>query len=172
MHSRSDLSSPGSPPTVQLQKGEDTAPELLEFDHLKDHLEPFLRRSHAHVPHAPTPATAAASAASASLLKEIPGLQTRYGSLFGLSSRARGDGRSAVRDELDPYDALGPACGLKGKGRQREDPEQERVRKIRDMDQFEDVAGVEKRWTAAWNQPLLATCVRPRALPRLSSDLY
>lgn len=156
--------------TVQLQKGEDAAPELLEFDHLKDHLEPFLRRSHAHVPHVPTPATAAASA---SLLKEIPGLQTRYGSLFGLSSRARGDGRAAARDELDAYDALGPACALRGKGKGREDVEEDRVRQMREMDHLEDIAGVEKRWTAAWSQPLLATCVGfPLSLHRRALILF
>ncbi|KAL8279040.1 hypothetical protein RQP46_008498 [Phenoliferia psychrophenolica] len=155
---------------LQLQKGEDAAPDLLEFDHLKDHLEPFLRRSQAHVPHAPTPATAAASA---SLLKEIPGLGARYGSLFGLSSRARaGDGgRGAGRDELDRYEALGPACGIKGKGKSRGGgggDEDERVRAMRDMDQFEDVAPVERRWTGGWHQPLLTASLKPLRTPLLS----
>ncbi|KAK4690727.1 dynactin 4, partial [Phenoliferia sp. Uapishka_3] len=154
---------------LQLQKGEDAAPELLEFDHLKDHLEPFLRRSLTHTPHNTTSAT---TAASASLLKDIPGLSgSRYGSLFGLSSRARGEGKQAARDELEVYGALACASAVKGQGKGKGrsgGAEEESVRRMREMTGFEDVAGLEKRWGVGWNQPLMASELKPLRTPLLS----
>ena len=64
---------------AQLQKFEDSAPEALEFERLKEHFEPFLRASSSsavptpsHTHHTYTnPITAAASSA---LARDIPGV--------------------------------------------------------------------------------------------------
>ena len=161
---------------VQLQKGEDAAPEILEFDHLKDHLEPFLRRGQAHPSHPSTSTssvTAAASAAlSSTLLKDIPGLGSRHGSLFGLASRARGGEGKGVKDDLDKYESLGPVGGAakeKRKGK-KVDTEAERMREMREMGNVEVVASLEKRWTSSWQQPILSSYVPAALSPSALAD--
>lgn len=149
---------------MQLQKSEDAAPEIVEFDHVKDHLEPFLRRGQAHAPQATTSAatsTTSASLSSSTFLKDMPGLGQRYGSLFGLSSRARAGEGHGTRDELDQYEALfpagGPGASAKGKEKGKEvGLDAEHVKAMREMREMEDVASLDKRWTSSWKQPLLA----------------
>lgn len=136
--------------TVQLQKSEETAPDIAEFDHVKDHLEPYIRRGQAQA----STSSSSTATASSSLLKDIPGLPQRYGSLFGLSSRARGAENQGARDELDKYKSLFPAAGSKGKER-AVDLDGERVKVMREMRVMEDVASLDKRWTTSWKQPLL-----------------
>ncbi|KAM0749372.1 dynactin p62 [Meredithblackwellia eburnea MCA 4105] len=154
----------------QLQKTEEGAPELAEFDHVKEHLEPFLKRSQAHAPQstAVSQTHSAHPAASAALLKDIPGLGARYGSLFGLSSRARGAEGKSGRDELEKYEALGAAKGGKGKGKALEgkmDQEVEKVDKMRNLKDAEDIARLDTRWTSSWNQPLLSSELKPVRTP-------
>lgn len=165
---------------VQLQKAEEGAPEVVEFDRVKDHLEPYIRRSQAQalqqqqlrpVASSSTPSTSAAgaaTAASASLFKDIPGFNTRYPSMFGLAARARGGGtgpgadQGTARDELEPYSSAYPARGggggggtrdVKGKGVRRES---DRVAAMRDMTDLDDVASFDQRSTLSWNPPLLS----------------
>ena len=158
-------------PAVQLQKTENNAPELAEFDHLREHFEPYLRRGQAHAASVATApvssasttsaAVAAASAAlsSSSLLKDIS--TGRYGNVLGFASKSRALATAAsrdagARDELDKYDALFPANGSasKGKARSHTDWEQSRIDVMRRTRDVEEVASVEKRWTASWKQPL------------------
>lgn len=63
-----------------MQKFEDSAPESLEFERLKEHFEPFLRTSSLpSLSHLPTLAShhlhtsSATAAASAALARDIPG---------------------------------------------------------------------------------------------------
>jgi hypothetical protein len=71
----------------------EATPEITEFDHLKDHFEPYLRRG---------------------LASSAKG----HGSLFGLSGRARGAVEArGQKDELEKYE---PIVGSR-KGKERED---------------------------------------------------
>ncbi|GAA5860096.1 hypothetical protein JCM1840_001882 [Sporobolomyces johnsonii] len=171
---------------LQLQKSEETAADLVEFDHIKDHLEPFLRRSQAQVsqhPHAPAASSSSVvNAASASLFKDIPGFSTRYSSsLFGLSARARGAGdQGAFKDELEKYISLYPARdgGVNGeketkggkasssnaKGKEV-DRDAEMVKAMREMKDVEEIASLDKRWTTSWRQPLLSRDLKPLRTP-------
>ncbi|GAA5901481.1 hypothetical protein JCM6882_006291 [Rhodosporidiobolus microsporus] len=177
---------------LQLQKAEEPTAELLEFDHIKDHLEPFLRRSQAQAAHhhhgpgtssGPTASSSSAivNAASAQLFKDIPGLSSsRYGAnLFGVSSRARAanDAGTGV-DELERYSSLYPVRGG-GAGSEKEnkrarsaaekgkgvDREAEAVKAMREMTDWEGVASVDKRWTSSWKAPLLSKDLRPLRTP-------
>ncbi|GAA5857502.1 hypothetical protein JCM8547_009305 [Rhodosporidiobolus lusitaniae] len=173
---------------AQLQKLEEPLPELLEFDHIKDHLEPFLRRSQAQAaqhPHGPGASSSSSSAvinaASAQLFKDIPGLSSsRYGAgLFGTSRSARAANDAGTgADELEKYSALyssrgdgkgsekenrrGKAAGDEGKGVDREE---ERVRAMREMTDLEEVASVDQRWTSSWKPPLQSKNLRPLRTP-------
>lgn len=145
---------------MQLQKGEDSSPEILEFDHLKEHLEPFLRRGQALQPSTSNPhVTASSSTLPSSLLKDNPSLATRYGSLFGLTSRSRaGEGRGA-KDDLEVYRALeniAKATGVadKGKGIDRDS---DSVLQMMEMKDIEEVASLDKRWMLSWQPPILAS---------------
>ncbi|GAA5835594.1 hypothetical protein JCM11251_002972 [Rhodosporidiobolus azoricus] len=177
---------------LQLQKAEEPTAELLEFDHIKDHLEPFLRRSQAQAanhPHGAGPgsgptassSSAIVNAASAQLFKDIPGLSSsRYGAnLFGPVSRSRAanDAGTGV-DELEKYRSLYPARGG-GAGSEKEnkkarsvaekgkgvDREAEAVKAMREMTDWEDVASVDKRWTSSWKAPMLSKDLRPLRTP-------
>lgn len=180
--------------TVQLQKAEEPSADLLEFDHVKDHLEPFLRRSQAQsgvVGAAGASSTgASASAASAQLYKDIPGFSSRYGgsgSLFAsTTSRARhgahGGDASTAPDELEPYKSLYPARGG-GPGSEKEnrraraasdkgkgvDRDAQMVQAMRGMSDMEHVASLDKRWMSGWNMPVLSRCVRCPATTSSSS---
>jgi dynactin 4 len=91
---------------AQLQKFEDSAPESLEFERLKEHFEPFLRTSSlsssSHIPstsshHLHT--SSATAAASAALARDVPGVG-KYNPL----ARARvGRDRTVNKDEMAEY---------------------------------------------------------------------
>ncbi|GAA6027336.1 hypothetical protein JCM8097_002604 [Rhodosporidiobolus ruineniae] len=177
---------------AQLTKGEERNPEVLEFDHIKDHLEPYLRRSqaqaahhgpgsHAHGP-AASSSSAVVNAASAQLFRDIPGLgSNRYGAgLFGTSARSRAAAHDAGTgvDELEKYRSLYLARGggvgsdkenrrakvgaEKGKGVDRD---AEAVRAMRDMTDWEDVASLDQRWTSSWKPPVMSRELRPLRTP-------
>lgn len=177
--------------TVQLQQSESVSPSLLEFDHLKDHIDPFLRRGQHQ--HTTTSSKAASAPGPASLLKDLRGLgaSTRYGSLFGLASRAKSGDGPGVLDELEPYDALFPARGGGsapeaggGKDRRRgagmaapvrhatgtrtgeaEDRDAELVKVMREMTDLDDIASLDQRWASSWKPPLLGSELRPQRTP-------
>ncbi|GAA5822705.1 hypothetical protein JCM3770_003375 [Rhodotorula araucariae] len=175
--------------SLQLQKAEEPSADLVEFDHIKDHLEPFLRRSQAQANHAPHGAGAAApsssavaSTASAQLYKDIPSFSSRYGgtgSLFAGATRARHGGGEAAsaRDELARYASMYPARGG-GPGSEKEnrrareaakgksvDRDAELVQALRGLTALEEVASVERRWATGWNAPMLSRELRPVRTP-------
>ncbi|GAA5915649.1 uncharacterized protein JCM6883_000705 [Sporobolomyces salmoneus] len=159
---------------LQLQKAEEGAPELVEFDHIKNHLEPYIRRSQALVSQQ-NPIASSSNTASAALFKDIPGFNTRYPSMFGLASRARGAGgdQGTARDELEKYSSIHPARAgnasegergkdVKGKG---VETEADLVDAMRQMTDIEQIASIDKRWNSSWKPPLLSNDLKPLRTP-------
>jgi dynactin-4 len=151
---------------VQLQRFEDSAPETLEFDRLKDHFEPLIRSSTSgHAGHTPNarhnPITAAASHA---LAREVHGVSRHQSS--------KGAGRSSKsKSRVDPWDnyvARSPASGGDASIGASGGPEE--VEWMRNLDRIEDVAPIEARWDASWSSSLRARRVRLLS-PRTSSLL-
>ncbi|KAF8195469.1 dynactin p62 family-domain-containing protein [Pholiota molesta] len=103
---------------AQLQKYEDSAPDSLEFERLKEHFEPFLRASSlsstvgGHAPAHPSSAAhshhahsnSITAAASAALARDIPGV-SKYNPLTRSTSGRGGSGkdRSKNKDEMPEY---------------------------------------------------------------------
>jgi len=91
---------------AQLQRTEDSAPDSLEFERLKEHFEPFIRASAASSsfnlsnvsPHH-SRTNSVTAAASAALARDIPGVVK-----YNLFTRSRsGRDKTANRDEMPEY---------------------------------------------------------------------
>ena len=141
--------------TAQLQKFEDSAPESLEFERLKEHFEPYLRASpstpgpsasHAHHTHT-NPITAAASSA---LARDIPGVAkyTPHSSALG---RSRSGRDKANRNEIPDYRARGESgsTGFTMGGGGETD-----VEFVRHLESASEVATLEQRWVSSWTTSL------------------
>ena len=133
----------------QLQRTEDSAPESLEFERLKEHFEPFLRasavalnqasstsshHSHTHI----NPITAAASSA---LARDIPGVGK-----YHPPTRSRNKGKNANKDEMPTYRArveIGAMSGLGPRG----DLDADRLKRLESPG---EVASLEQIWTNSW----------------------
>ncbi|KDQ62635.1 hypothetical protein JAAARDRAFT_189929 [Jaapia argillacea MUCL 33604] len=152
---------------AQLQKFEDSAPESLEFERLKEHFEPFLRASSSSSPaHHPTasshhvhtnPITAAASSA---ISRDVSGV-AKYNPL----ARSRvGKDKSANKDEMPEYRSrveIGSTSGLGGGG----DVDVEFVKHLEDVS---EVANLEQRWVNSWASSPRASDLKPLRIPLLS----
>ncbi|KAF8606989.1 dynactin p62 [Ceratobasidium sp. AG-I] len=145
---------------LQLQRFEDSAPETLEFDRLKDHFEPLIRAagsgpvSHASARH--NPITAAASHA---LAREVHGVPRHQ-----LSKTAGRTGKSkALGDPWDAYQARNSASG--GDSAVGATGGAEDVEWMRNLECIEDVAPVEARWDASWSGSLRASSLAPLRIP-------
>ena len=144
-------------PSDQLQKSEDSAPDNLEFERLKEHFEPFIRASSASssVPHHlrttqhihANPVTAAASDA---LSRDVPGV-SKYNPL----SRSRVGRDKQNRDEMPEYrsrmDVTLTGC------------ETTNVENLLRIENPEEVATLEQRWINSWTSSVLAGLVRATA---------
>ncbi|GAA5981804.1 hypothetical protein JCM10908_004614 [Rhodotorula pacifica] len=179
---------------LQLQKAEEPSAELVEFDHIKDHLDPFLRRSQAEASGSGTTASTSSAAAggpssvSARLFQDQSSLAARYGLTgvsVGRSNRARqaaAEARTTV-DELPPYTSLFPSRGggkgsgsggsgqesRKGKEPRREEDhiqsEADLLAAMRGMSDWETAASVDRRWTSSWRPSVLSKDLRPLRTP-------
>ncbi|KAG0667261.1 hypothetical protein C6P46_002673 [Rhodotorula mucilaginosa] len=172
---------------LQLQKAEEPSADLLEYDHIKDHFDPFLRRSQAEASGSggiPSTSTAGTGSVSARLFQDPVGLAARYGLsgvTVGGSNRARlaaAEARTGL-DELSPYSSLSPSRGggrqgssrdaRKGKEPRREEDhveeEAELLAALREMTDWETVAGVDRRWNSSWKPPVLSKDLRPLRTP-------
>ena len=151
---------PTRPRPAQLQKFEDSAPESLEFERLKEHFEPFLRASssssappaasshHAHT-------NPIAAAASSALARDIPGV----GKYNPLARSRAGRDKAALRQEYPDYKSrveIASAAALSG---------ELDVEFLRHLETASEVAALEQRWTNSWVAPLRARYV-PRHRPR------
>ncbi len=128
---------------AQLQRSEDSAPESLEFERLKEHFEPFLRASsssghpqaaHSHPAHI-NPITAAASSA---LARDIPGV-VKY------TPAPRGRRDKGPRDELAEYRSRVEVAGTK---------DTSNVDFVRRLEEVSQVAALSQRWTSSWTTTL------------------
>ncbi|PPR00431.1 hypothetical protein CVT24_004492 [Panaeolus cyanescens] len=164
---------------AQLQKFEDTAPDSLEFDRLKEHFEPFIRASSLSsssiTGHAPAhhPSSAAHShhlhsasitaAASAALARDIPGV-SKYNPLARSTSGkgASGKDRSINKDEMAEYKSrfeISKADALNMGGG---NADIETLRKLKDINQ---ISTMEQRWANSWVTPLQTQELRPLRIP-------
>ncbi|CAE6490205.1 unnamed protein product [Rhizoctonia solani] len=156
---------------LQLQRFEDSAPETLEFDHLKDHFEPLIRASGSgHTGHTPNarhnPITAAASHALAREVHGVPRHQSNKGT-------GRQNKTNTRADPWDSYIARNPASGGDSNVGASGGPED--VEWMRNLDNLEDVAPVEGRWDASWSGSLRSSSLAPLRIPlhsKMSSVRY
>lgn len=144
---------------AQLQKFEDSAPESLEFERLKEHFDPYLRASpstsshglsHTHSTHI-NPITAAASSA---LARDIPGV-ARY-TPHALSRSRSGRDKHANRHEVPDYRArveVGSTGFMLGGGSEPD------VEFLRHLETVEEVATLEQRWGNSWVTSPRSECV-------------
>lgn len=132
---------------VQLQKYEDTAPEFLEFERLKEHFEHFIRVSNSVSSNNPTtsahvnPITAAASSA---LSRDIPGV-AKYA-----SRRSRSD-KNSHKDELPLYRSRfeSSANDILAQGGGESD-----VNLLENLEDIVEVATLDQRWISSWTPSL------------------
>lgn len=138
----------------QLQKTEETAPDVVEFERLKEHFEPFLRA-------APTGGIAHAqsnpitSAASSALSRDItiPGL-SKYSSLLagrrgGRNDRDKGGTTSKDKEELAEFRSRWET----GAGASAADGEVDWIKRLEDLG---EVATIEQRWIGSWTTSMRA----------------
>ncbi|KAJ3555435.1 hypothetical protein NP233_g12207 [Leucocoprinus birnbaumii] len=158
---------------AQLQKFEDSAPDALEFDRLKDHFEPFLRASSLSssiAVHAAHPGSAAHShhlhstsitaAASAALARDIPGVGKYTPISRTASGRAHRD-RTANKDEMPEYKSRVDIASV-GVGAGGGEFEVDYMRRLRDV---QNVGSLEQRWGSSWAGSLQVKDLRPLRIP-------
>ena len=149
MHTFKRVGSPFFSIPAQLQKFEDSAPESLEFERLKEHFEPFLRAStslssqpsssshHSHL----NPITAAASNA---LARDIPGV----GKYNPLARSRSGREKAGNKHEIAEYRArvdAATAGGLgSGSGAEAD------VEFMKHLETIDEVANLDQRWVNSW----------------------
>ncbi len=135
------------PRAAQLQKFEDSAPESLEFERLKEHFEPFLRASssssglsgHSHAAHShATPVNAITAAASSALARDIPGVGK-----YTPAPRGRRD--KGARDDIHEYRSRVEVGGTK---------EGANVDFMRRLEEVSQVAALSQRWANSWTTTL------------------
>lgn len=143
------------PNQVQLQKQEQaisapSARDSAEFDRLKDHFEAFLRQTN--------PATTSTSAT----LRDAPLLSARAllagSTTLGKSRLEREREASAAlsRDELAVYKAMYPASRLESPSDSMDGLAHHDVKIMREMQDLDEVASLDKRWTSGWQQSIEA----------------
>ncbi|KAI9508748.1 dynactin p62 family-domain-containing protein [Russula earlei] len=141
---------------AQLQKFEDSAPESLEFERLKEHFEPFLRASsssssglsHANHSHA-TPVNPITAAASSALARDIPGVGK-----YTPAPRGRRD--KGARDEISEYRSRVEVGGTKDAAN---------VDFMRRLEAVSQVAALGQRWANSWSTTLRASEMKPLRIP-------
>ncbi|KAH9948910.1 dynactin p62 [Amylocystis lapponica] len=146
---------------AQLQKFEDSAPESLEFERLKEHFEPFLRASSSSsaLPAAPShhvhtnPITAAASSA---LARDIPGVG-KYNPL-GRSRAGREKGHK--NDIADYKSRVEVGTAALSAGGAEADGEF-----MRHLETVSEVATLEQRWVNSWTSSLHSSDLKPLRIP-------
>ncbi|KAM6494079.1 Dynactin subunit 4 [Amanita muscaria] len=168
-------------PTAQLQRYEDSAPDSLEFDRLKEHFEPFLRAaslpsslssSMAHPGSVVHPSSAAHShhlhsssitaAASAALARDIPGVGKYTPSLARSTSARAGRDRSVNKDEMAEYRSRLDITNASVVGGGGGDADVEFIKRV---EKISNVASLEQRWGNSWATSLRTRDIRPQRIP-------
>ncbi|KAG1748565.1 dynactin p62 family-domain-containing protein [Suillus lakei] len=133
---------------AQLQKFEDSAPESLEFERLKEHFEPFLRTS----------SLSSLPAASAALARDVPGV----GKYNPLARSRAGRDRTANKDEMPEYKSRMEIAVLGQLGSEGDGSDLEALRR---MEIAEEIASLEQRWGNSWTTSLRTSDLRPLRIP-------
>ncbi|KAJ7078654.1 dynactin p62 family-domain-containing protein [Mycena epipterygia] len=159
---------------AQLQKFEDSAPESLEFERLKEHFEPVIRASSlssstANAP-AAHPSSAAHShrvrtnsitaAAAAALARDVPGV-SKYNPL-ARSGRGSGKDKTANKDEMPEYRSRVDIASASGRGTGGGEAD---VDYMRHLENPTDVASLEQRWVNSWSTSLQTADLKPLRIP-------
>ncbi|KAJ7451628.1 dynactin p62 family-domain-containing protein [Mycena latifolia] len=161
---------------AQLQKFEDSAPDSLEFERLKEHFEPVIRASSlssstSNAPAAP-PSSAAHShrvrtnsitaAASAALARDIPGV-SKYNPL-ARSGRGGGSNKdkTANRDEMPEYRSRVDIVSASARGTGGGEAD---VDYMRHFENVSEVASLEQRWVNSWATSLQTADLKPLRIP-------
>ena len=150
---------------AQLQKFEDSAPDSLEFERLKEHFDPFIRASllssststnqaaahnipHSHSLHS----NSVTAAASAALARDIPGV-SKYNPLARSTSGRGGSGkdRSRNKDEMVEYRSRVDITKASAHGTGGGEVDVIFMSHLEDIGQ---VATLEQRWVNSWVNPL------------------
>ncbi len=133
----------------QLQKHEDSAPDSLEFERLKDFFEPLLRASSSsnsqhppgtssHSTHT-NPITAAASSA---LARDIPGV-----SKYQPPTRTRPKVKHGSKDDIPTYRSRVEIGGVKGLGTGGEKD----VDLYNRLEHPSQVSSLPQKWSGSWS---------------------
>ncbi|KAF9562592.1 dynactin p62 [Agrocybe pediades] len=154
---------------AQLQKFEDSSPDFLEFERLKEHFEPFIRASSVSSTHAGHSASHNAhsnsitAAATAALNRDIPGV-SKYNPLARSTSGrgASGKDRTINRDEMPEYRSRVDITKASIHGSGGGDADVEFMTRLQDIGQ---VATLEQRWVNSWATPLQAKELKPLRIP-------
>lgn len=133
----------------QLQRTEDSAPEFLEFERLKDFYEPILRSSLSASQQGPSAMhgshQTAMAAASHALARDIPGVSKHN------PSRARSKReKTANKDDMPTYRARLEASGGSGLGAGGDGD----VERICNLEIPSEISKLEQRWTSSWGDSL------------------
>jgi dynactin 4 len=139
---------------AQLQKFEDSAPEALEFERLKEHFEPFLRSSLSASTHGtatqPHAHSSAISAAASALARDIPGV-SKYTPLARSTSGRPGKDKSKNKDEMPEYKSRLDITAASRMGTGGGDAD---VEYMKHLEYITDVASLEQRWENSWAMSL------------------
>ncbi|GJJ15647.1 hypothetical protein Clacol_009925 [Clathrus columnatus] len=145
---------------VQLQKYEDSAPDTLEFERLKEHFEQFIRVSNAVASNHPTGSNhmnSITAAASSVLSRDIPGV-AKY------SGRKSKSDKHNNRDEVPPYRSRfeAGANGILGQGGGEND-----VSFLATLEDISEVQTLEQRSISKFsdNSVTVPSDLRPLRIP-------
>ncbi|KAK0202038.1 dynactin p62 family-domain-containing protein [Desarmillaria ectypa] len=156
---------------AQLQKFEDSAPDSLEFEKLKEHFEPVIRASSlSGVNSSAVPSSAAHShhlrsnsitaAASAALSRDIPGV-SKYTPHTRLGRGATKD-KTPNKDEMPEYKSRMDIESASHYGSGGGDVD---VDFMKHLESISEVASMEQRWTYSWATSLQSSDLRPLRIP-------
>ena len=159
--------------SLQVQRHEETAMDVMEFNQLRSHFEAYLRTTNEHQP-APT---ASSVARSSKLLRDVPSLANDP--LFSFqkrSSRAKAEAREelkayvatsawdAGRDHKKFYGSQqgleeGRALGVVGRR------EQDRLDFLCEQEDERDISGLMQRWLSPADQSTQMSDIGPSRVP-------
>ncbi|PBK75124.1 dynactin p62 [Armillaria solidipes] len=156
---------------AQLQKFEDSAPDSLEFEKLKEHFEPVIRASSlSGVNSSAVPSSAAhthhirsnsiTAAASAALSRDIPGV-SKY-TPHTRSGRGAAKDKTPNKDEMPEYKSRMDveSASHYGSGGGEVD-----VDFMKHLENISEVASMEQRWTYSWATSFQSSDLRPLRIP-------
>ncbi|OCB83844.1 hypothetical protein A7U60_g9049 [Sanghuangporus baumii] len=149
----------------QLQRSEDSAPEFLEFERLKDSFEPLLRSSlsasqqgHHHSVSHSAHHNAIHAAASNALARDIPGVGKYHPPS---RSKANKQHRQGSKDDIPVYRARVEASGASGLGAGGDGD----VEIMRHLESPSEIARLDQRWSTSWAESIRSRDLKPIRIP-------